>query len=117
MNYRFCFFFPEPRVINILIQGSGSFEVLSRAKFNKQNAKVVLTGRIEFISDENEVPKDISTVEEEEYEFTPESLNKILSDAGFQLGECFQSIQNINLKDHGKIVSKYCLFCSLLYEP
>lgn len=70
--------------------------------FNKKDLKVVLTGRIEFIQDENESPKNNFTLDSNKFEYNKDAINKILRDAGFQLSKCFQSLIDLNFGDSGK---------------
>lgn len=70
--------------------------------FNKKNSKIVLTGRTEFIQYKNRSPKNNFTFDNKKFEFNQDDINRILRDAGFHLGKCFQLLKDLNVGDKGE---------------
>lgn len=96
--------FSEPRLVNILIQGSGCFEVLSRARNIKKEKKVILTGRVEFLQDKDlGIPPVHFNPVESEFLLNADEIQTILKNAGFLLGECFQLLNAVKLGDSGML--------------
>lgn len=87
-----------------MIHASGSFEVLSRSTLNKKKSKVILTGRVEVLRDDDkEVPSTHINLIESDFLLNGDEINIILEKAGFLLGECFQLLTAIKLNDVGKL--------------
>ncbi|KAK7571972.1 hypothetical protein V9T40_014444 [Parthenolecanium corni] len=83
-----------------MIQRSGSFEVLSRAKTSrKQN--VIMTGKVEFIRDMDTIPSTSFDSVQSELVLNADDINTILKNTGFHLGECFQLLTAYIVKDSG----------------
>lgn len=98
----------EPQMVNIMIQASGSFEVLSRVKRSKKEKKVILTGRIEFLH--NEDVKILSTdtdLAESKFSLNADQINTILKNSGFHLGECFKLLTDVQLEGLGELEVHY----------
>lgn len=101
-----------------MIQGSGSFEVLLRAKSSKKESKVIVTGRIEFVRDDLKTPSIDFDSAGSKLTIEADEINTILKNAGFHLGECFQLLKLVKMKDSRKFIFPiielvFCTFCHI----
>lgn len=79
---------------------------MSREKTSEEET-VILTGRIEFIRNVPiAVMTDVDSVESKSL-LNADDINKILKDAGFHLGECFQLLTGVNAEGSGELKMRF----------